>query len=84
MKNLEELKKVDITTVNPEQLVDIETIKLKGKKTEDKIVEYVDKIRNPYCFLCNGYVVKIGFADSDITLTDRLQDYISKAAAINI
>jgi len=84
VRDLNALKETDITTVSPETLVDINNVEIKSGSKEERILEYVEKIKNPYCFLCEGYIVKLGFSNSEITLTDRLCNYVSKMAASGI
>lgn len=78
MGDLITLKGTDMTNINPQELIDISDIELLSNSKEGKVLEYLEKIKNPYCFLCDGYIVKLGFADSDITITDRLCNFISR------
>lgn len=72
------MKYADITTVDKSQLVDIDTIKINPKDPpEKKIKEYIAQVRNPYCFLCNGYVVKLEFSESGKTIEDCFIDYLN-------
>jgi len=52
VRDLNALKETDITTVSPETLVDINNVEIKSGSKEERILEYVEKIKNPYCFLC--------------------------------
>lgn len=71
---LEALQKVDIRTVEPTTLVDIRTVKISPYLTkEEKMQEYIAQIKNPYCYLCNGIVVKVSFAGKR-SLEECLQD----------
>lgn len=77
---LERLKNVDVRTVDPETLVDINTVKIDPNlPREERIKEYVRQIGNPYCYLDQGYVVKLSFADTDRTLEDCLVEYARNA-----
>ena len=62
----EELKRmaaVDIRTVNPEELVDIESVKINQElPVEERVRDYVRQIKNPYCYISHGTIVKIGFS----------------------
>ena len=35
------------------------------------------KERNPYCYVDDGVVVAIGYADTQVSLQDRLKSYVS-------
>ena len=77
MENLNTFKNVDIRTVDKSTLTDIRSIKINlNDSTEKKMKDYIDPIKNPYCFLCNGYAVKVEFADTDRTIEDCFSDYI--------
>ena len=77
MENLNSFKNVDIRTVDKSTLTDIRSIKINlNDSPEKKMKDYIDQIKNPYCFLCNGYAVKVEFADTDRTIEDCFSDYI--------
>ena len=62
-EELEKVCAVDIRTVNPERLVDIDEIRLRDDlPLEERIQDYIRQIGNPYCFRCHGIAVKISFA----------------------
>ena len=44
---------------------------------QERIKSYVEQIGNPYCYLDGDIVVTIGYADTDVSLQDRLKSYIS-------
>ena len=80
-KTLQELKRVNIKEVNPDELVDISEIEIDTKQSVQKRVkEYVEQVHNPYLVRVGEYVVKIGYSDCTETLNDRLKQYISKIA----
>lgn len=80
-KTLQELKRVNIKEVNPDELVDISEIEIDTKQSVQKRVkEYVEQVHNPYLVRVGEYVVKIGYSDCKATLNDRMKQYISKIA----
>ena len=80
-KTLQELKRVNIKEVNPDELVDISEIEIDTKQSVRKRVkEYVERVHNPYLVRVGEYVVKIGYSDCKETLNDRMKQYISKIA----
>ena len=80
-KTLQELKRVNIKEVNPDELVDISEIGIDMKQSVQKRVkEYVEQVHNPYLVRVGEYVVKIGYSDCKETLNDRMKQYISKIA----
>lgn len=77
MADLDALKNVDIRTVDKSALTDISSVKINPTDSpEKKMKNYIDQIKNPYCFLCNGYAVKVEFANTDRTIEDCFSDYI--------
>ena len=80
-KTLQELQRVNIKEVNPDELVDISEIEIDTKQSVQKRVkEYVEQVHNPYLVRVGEYVVKIGYSDCEETLNDRMKQYISKIA----
>ena len=76
-EELESMKNVDIRTVNPATLRDIRDVKINTALPKaQRIQDYIRQIGNPYCYRHGKYVVKISFADTHVTLEDRLVDYI--------
>ena len=74
---LEEMKNVDVRTVSRDELVDIRDVHIDPDlPKEERILQFVKQIKNPYCFKVGNVVVKSCFADTDITLDDRLEHYL--------
>ena len=58
------------------ELVDISTVKINTElPLKERILDYVKQIKNPYCYICNGVVVKIGFTGKR-TLNECLNSYL--------
>lgn len=75
--DLQQMRQVDIRTVDRESLADIKGIQIdrtlpRGQRFED----FLHQIGNPYCYRCGKAVVKVSFADTDATLEDRLEQYL--------
>ena len=74
---LEQMKNVDVRTVDRAALQDITDIKINRKlPREQRLQDFVRQIGNPYCYRCGKLVVKISFADTEATLEDRLEHYL--------
>lgn len=43
----------------------------------ERVKAFVEQIGNPYRYLDNGVVVEVGYADTDISLQERLSAYVS-------
>lgn len=78
---IEEMRNINVTKVEPENLVDIRRVKVNSSQNrEGKVKDFVRQIKNPYCYRYGDYIVKIGFEDTTVTLADRLKEMIMKAA----
>jgi len=78
MMTIEEMKSVDIRTVNREELVDIRDVHIDRTLPKiERIRSFVNQIRNPYCFRCGEAVVKTSFLDTDVTLEDCIESYLT-------
>lgn len=74
--DLEAMQNVDIRTVDPATLVDIRNIKIRvDLPKQERILDFIRQIKNPYCFKCGDLIIKSTFADTDVTLEDRLKSY---------
>lgn len=79
--SIEEMKNIDVRTVKGEGLADIREVEVNQRKSRDgQIKDYLEQIKNPYCYRYGEYIVKIGFEDTTVTLTDRLRELILKTA----
>lgn len=77
MESIETMKNIDIRTVDKNSLVDIAEIEIDMTKTsKERAEQYVKNIKNPYCFLCDGYAVKLEFSDSSKTMEECFMEYI--------
>lgn len=62
-EKLDRLRNVDIRAVDPEKLVDIDDVRIRDDlPLDERILDYIRQIRNPYCFRCNGIAVKLSFS----------------------
>ncbi len=68
---------MDIRTVDREALVDIREVKVNtALPKQERIRDFIRQIGNPYLYRHGKFVVKVSFADTDISLEDRLASYI--------
>ena len=75
-KQLEDMSKQDIETINRKELVDISTIHIRHDLPHtEKVLAFLEQIKNPYCFLCGDVPVRVCFADNGPELGQTLQNY---------
>lgn len=66
LENLKQMSEVDVRTVDKDTLVDVGDVLIRTDlPKEERMMDYIRKIKNPYCYLSNGMIVKISFAGKD-------------------
>lgn len=74
--DLTKLEDIDIKTVEKESLAELSSITINPDlKKEERLAEYIQQIRNPYCFVCDGIVVKVSFNKTGKSLEETLSNY---------
>lgn len=74
---LDKMANVDIRTVDPDTLVDIHDVVVDPKlPRQERLMDFLRQIRNPFCYRHGKYVVKVSYIDTDVTLEDRMIAYI--------
>lgn len=75
VKELEEMSCQSIEEIDKSSLVDITAVNIDSRlPAAERMKDYLEQIKNPYCFLCNGVPVKICFHDEAGTLESRLKN----------
>lgn len=76
-ENILAMQNVDIRTVDPSSLKDIRGVEVHRELAkQERILDFIQQIGNPYCYRHGKYVVKVSFSNSDATLEDRMLSYI--------
>jgi len=74
---LEQMKNIDIRTVDPSTLVDIKDIQINTSlPRSERILDFLEQVKNPYCFRVGKAAVKISFSDTEATVEDCLERYL--------
>ena len=77
MMGIETMKNVSPKTVDRNTLVQRSSIRLDPAAPQEvRQREFIKQIRNPYCYLDGKTVVKISFAETDMTMEDCLEHYL--------
>lgn len=75
--DFESLKQVDVRTVDPNILIDINDTRVNSKlPLEERIRDFIKQIKNPYCYRCGKVVVKVSFSNTDTTLEDSMESLL--------
>ena len=74
---LKAMQAVDVRTVDRSTLRDIRDVKVNTDlPKQERILDFMRQIGNPYCYRHGKYVVKVSFTETDVTLEDILLSYI--------
>ena len=74
---LQEMRDIDIRTVDLDQLVDIKDVQINTSlPREERMLDFIEQIKNPYCFKVGKAAVKVSFSDTDATVEDCLERYL--------
>lgn len=78
MESLRQMAQTDLRNVNRKELVDINEVEIrKDLSQRERMVDFISQIKNPYCYLDKGMVVKISFAGEN-RLEDLCDDVVSR------
>lgn len=73
MKNINE----DVRLVDRNNLRSINSVKIDtSMDKEERMRSFIEQINNPFCYLDGDTIVKISYADTDVTLEERLRTYL--------
>ena len=70
------MSQIEIREINKASLVDIDNVKIDQKLSLNRRMEnYLEQIKNPYCFLCSGSAVRVRYEHSGADLRSKLKNY---------
>lgn len=76
-EKLEKCRNVSLDDVKLEDVDEITDIKIDRRKTSnERILEFIMKAKNPYIFKVNGKLVRVRFSDTDKTADDCLTNVL--------
>ena len=68
----------DVRRADRAALRDLQKVVIDTKlPRRERMKSYLDQIGDPYCYVDDGVVVSIGYADTQVSLQDRLKSYVS-------
>ena len=78
MQDFSALKQIDICEIDKNELVNIKDIYVDTKKPlSDRISEFVEKVKNPYCFRVGDIAVKVEFEKTEVTFEQRFENLLA-------
>lgn len=76
-EKLERCRNMKLEDVTLENVDEISSIKIdRRKSSNERILDFLIKVRNPYIFNVNGKLVKMSFSDTDKTAEDCLTNVL--------
>jgi len=76
--DLEAIQNIDVRTVDPSTLVDITDVKIDVTLPKnERILDFIRQIKNPYCYKCGKTVVKTTFSNTERTLEEIFKNIIA-------
>ena len=77
VKKLERCKNVNLDNVKLEDVDELSSIKIDRRKpSEERILDFLTKVKNSYIFKLKGKLVIIRFSDTDKTAEDCLTNVL--------
>ena len=74
--SIEEMKNVDVRTVDRDSLVDINEIEIDDNlPPKGRTEAFLRQIKNPYCFRVGKVVVKNVYSDDGVSLQERFEQF---------
>lgn len=74
LEQIHQMRNRDIRTIEQHELQELPRDAVEhGLPQEERLKNLLDKVRNPYCYLDNGIIVKLNFAPrGSSTLSERI------------
>lgn len=81
IEELNEMRQVDIRTVDISQFTDIQEVEIDEKAgVKKRIAEYIEKVHNPFLVKIGDYGVKFSYAAAGEGIEERMLAYVSRLA----
>ena len=76
VNELAQLSELDIEKVDQNELVSVEKVSIDpSMPVMQRMVAYINQVKNPYCFLCGKTPVKVCFSKGDAELSKQIKTY---------
>ncbi len=76
-EKLKKCRKISLDEVNQDEVDEITDIKIdKRKSSNERILDFLNKVKNPYIFKVKGKLVRIRFSDTNKTADDCLTNVL--------
>lgn len=77
LEKLERCRNMSLDDVSLDDVDEISDIKIdKRKSSNERILDFLNKVKNPYIFKVNGKLVRMRFSDTEKTADDCLTNVL--------
>ena len=84
-EKLNRCRNIKLEDVTLDDVDEISSIKIDRRKpSNERILDFIVKAKNPYIFKVNGKLVRMSFSDTDITAEDCLTNVLKNLYRWNI
>lgn len=74
---LKEMKNKNFEDLNSNELVDIKNIEIDTSKPKiEKLIDFIETIKNPYLFKVGDIIVKIKFSNNNQSFQEKMENII--------
>lgn len=74
---LDRCKNIPLDEINPDDVDELSEVKISRKKSkEERILDFIFNVKNPYVFKVDDKLVKIGFTDNGKSAEECLMNVI--------
>lgn len=74
---LEEMKQVDIRTVDKSELVDLNSVVIdESLPIPERVADFIRQIKNPYCFKVGNVAVKVVYKENGPSFQEQMENII--------
>ena len=78
MDKLKKYENIPLSEINIDDVDEITSLKIsKRKSSNERILDFLNTVKNPYVFKVNNKLVKINFSDTDKTADDCLTNVLN-------
>jgi len=78
IRNMEAMREAAVGLIDKNALVDIKSVRVdQGLPRNERIVEFVRQIKDPYCYKCGKFTVLSKYTNNGVSLEDCLKRILS-------
>ena len=76
-KKINKCKDIELSSISLDDVDELTDIKIdKRKSSNERILDFLNKVKNPYIFKVNGRLVQIGFSNNGKTADECLTNVL--------